>query len=163
MRVYIPATVPLLQSLLDHDQLMPVNGTAFALTPALREAYATGDSEELEYAAMADAARASIRLLAADPDAPPRRAVISADVEGAQPRPDLDIAVVRVSAPVPMSAIAAVHVDTSEAEHAVRAATGVIDRADLGDDDAEFTVGTADDQELAWYAPQEVTFLLQLM
>ena len=35
-----------------------LGGTAFALTPALRESYVTGDAEELEYAAMADAARA---------------------------------------------------------------------------------------------------------
>lgn len=163
MRVYIPATVPMLQSLVDHGELMPVHATGFALTPALREAYATGDTEELEYSAMADAARASLRLLAADPDAPARRAVISADIEDAKQRPDLDVAVVRIADPVPMALIAAVHVDTGEAEDAVRAATEAIDAADLGDDDAEFTVGTAEDHELAWYAPQEVPFLLQLM
>ena len=36
---------------------------AFAVTPALRERYASGDLEELEYVAMTHAARASLRLL----------------------------------------------------------------------------------------------------
>jgi hypothetical protein len=61
-----------------------------------------------------------------------------------------------------MSAIAAVHVDGEEAEHAVREAAGVVDKADLGDLDAEFLVGEAEDQELAWYSPEEVAFLVDL-
>jgi hypothetical protein len=39
----------------------------------------------------------------------------------------------------------------------------VVDAADLGDPDAEFTVGSAEDHALAWYAPQELPFLLELM
>ena len=53
---------------------------AFAVTPALREAYASGDDEELEYVAMPPAARQSLRLLAGDQDAPRRRVVLAADV-----------------------------------------------------------------------------------
>ena len=56
----------------------PVPG--FAVTPSLREAYASGDEEELEYAAMTEAARASLRMLAADPAAPPRRVVLAAEI-----------------------------------------------------------------------------------
>ena len=56
----------------------------FAVTPALREAYASGDAEELEYAAMTEAARASLRLLAADPAAPPRRVVLAAEMPAEQ-------------------------------------------------------------------------------
>jgi hypothetical protein len=78
-------------------------------------------------------------------------------------RPDLDFSVVKIRGPVTMEQIAAVHVDTSDAEDAVRAATEVIDEADLGDPDAEFTLGSAEDHELAWYAPQELPFLLELM
>jgi len=44
------------------------------VTPTLREWYAEGDAEELEYAALMAAARASLRLLAHASDAPPRRA-----------------------------------------------------------------------------------------
>jgi hypothetical protein len=37
-----------------------------------------------------------------------------------------------------------------------------VDKADLGDLDAEFLVGEAEDQELAWYAPAEISFLVDL-
>lgn len=169
MRVYIPATVAMLRALNAKGEVAAIGDTAFALTPALRESYATGTAEELEYAAMTEAARASLRLLAAeeadDPDGtlPPRRAVISADVEDATLRPDLDYAVVRLAGPVPISLVAAVHLDTEDAEPAVRAAAAVIDEADLGDPDAEFTLGDAEDHELAWYATEELPFLLDLL
>jgi hypothetical protein len=163
VRVYVPATVAMLRDLVENGELQPLGGTAFALTPALRESYAAGDTEELEYAAMSEAARASLRLLAADEKSLARRAVISADVDDVTLRPDLDFSVVKIRGPVTMEQIAAVHVDTSDAEDAVRAATEVIDEADLGDPDAEFTLGSAEDHELAWYAPQELPFLLELM
>ena len=54
------------------------------------------------------------------------------------------------------------HVDTEDAEFAVRQAAGVIDAADLGDLDAEFLIGEAEDHELAWYDPGEVAFLVEL-
>jgi hypothetical protein len=167
MRVYVPATVSMLRALAADGELVAVNNTAFALTPALREYYHAGDAEELEYAAMLDAARASLRLIAtellADPKTMPRRAVISADVSDVKLRPDLDYAAVRLSAPVPVKLIAAVHMDGPDAEDAVRAAAEVIDAADLGDPDAEFALGDAEDHELAWYAPQELPFLLELL
>ncbi|OLF19097.1 DUF6912 family protein [Actinophytocola xanthii] len=168
MRVYIPATVSMLRTLTAKGEVAATNDTAFALTPALRESYATGSAEELEYAAMTEAARASLRLLAGEmaddaEGALPRRAVISADVEGPTLRPDLDSAVVRLTGPVSLSQVAAVHLDTEDAEPAVRAAAEVIDEADLGDPDAEFTLGDAEDHELAWYATEELPFLLELL
>lgn len=176
MRVYVPATIATLRRLQADGELAAQGGTAFALTPALRESYAAGDEEELSYAAMAEAGRASLRLLAAEQgdlelgdhhggasDALARRAVISADVEGARLRPDLDAAVVRLSRPVQLSEVAAVHVDGAEAEDAVRAAVRVIDEADMGEHDAEFVLGEAADHELAWYATQELPFLLELL
>jgi hypothetical protein len=167
MRVYIPATVPMLRALAVDGQVTAVNSTAFALTPRLREYYASGSSEELEYAAMLEAVRASVRLIAAyresGAEIMPRRAVISADVDEVTLRPDLDYAVVRLAAPVPMSSVASVHLDTADAEDAVVAAVAVIDAADLGDEDAEFALGDAEDHELAWYAPQELAFVLELL
>ncbi|HEU5473725.1 MAG TPA: hypothetical protein VFV67_24015 [Actinophytocola sp.] len=167
MRVYIPATVAILRRLDADGELVAVNNTAFALTPALREYYNAGSADELEYAAMLEAARASLRLiateLAQDVPALPRRAVVSADVDGVTPRPDLDHAAVRLSGPVPLKVVAAVHMDTPEAEDAVRAAAAVIDAADMGDPDAEFTLGSAEDHELSWYAAQELPFLLDLL
>lgn len=167
MRVYLPATLRMLRKLVEDEQLQPLSGTAFALTPAFRESYATGETEELEYAAMREAARASLRLLsselAEDEKTEPRRVVVSADSAGATLRPDLDDAVVRLPGPIAWTDVAAVHVDSGEAEESVRAAADVIDSADLGDEDAELTLGDAEDHELAWYAPQEVPFLLELM
>jgi hypothetical protein len=167
MRVYIPATLVTLRRLVESGEMVPVAGTAFAVTPMLRESYAAGDTEELEYAAMNDAARASLRLLAAELDGDsavlPRRVVVAADVERVRLRADLDDAAVTVGDPVPLSAIAAVHVDLAEAEDAVRAAAAVVDAADLGDPDAEFTLGDAEDHQMAWYAAQEIPFLLELL
>ena len=152
---YVPTTVAGLRKLLAEEQVQPLSGTAFALTPGLREAYTAGDDEELEYVAMTEAARASLRLLATelaeDPDAPARRAVIAADVDDVTLRPDLDAAVVRVAGPIPRRRLASVHLDLAEAADAVRAAAAVIDAADLGDEDAELALGDAEDHELAWY------------
>ncbi|MFC9438980.1 DUF6912 family protein [Nocardia sp. NPDC057030] len=179
MRVYIPATVPMLRELVTNRELGPIGGTAFAVTPALREAYASGDDEELAEVAMGEAARASLRLLAAERDdaddsadaAEPaatgrpvyRRAVIAADVTGAKLRPDLDDAVVKLAGPISYDQIGCVHVDLAEAEPEVAKAVDVVDAADLGDTDAEFVLGDAEDHQLAWYAAQELPFLLELL
>ncbi len=168
MRVYIPTTLAMLQRLVADGSLFPVGGTAFAVTPTLREAYAEGDDDELAEVALRDAALGSLRLLASDDGEgsqalPLRRCVLVADVESAKPRPDLDDAVVRVSEPVALEDVLAVYVDIATAEPAVRAAVEVIDAADLGDEDAELAVGDAQDHDLAWYATQELPFLLDLL
>jgi hypothetical protein len=187
MRVYVPATLGILRQLVADGSIFPVSGTAFAVTPMLREAYAEGDDDELAEVALRDAALASLRLLAIDEDSddidedsnsepgaastssvdcgalPPRRAVLVADVDPVTLRPDLDDAVVRVGAPVTVGDVAAIYVDTAAAEPAVRAAIAVIDAADLGDEDAELAVGDAQDHDLAWYATQELPFLLELL
>lgn len=173
MRVYIPATIRMLRTLVAEQELAAINGTAFAVTPALREAYSSGDDDELAEVAMAEAARASLRLLAGeledvgavhDSDGTPvhRRAVIAADVD-AKLRPDLDDAVVRLSAPVAYSQVASAHVDLADAEPTMVRALDAIDAADLGDTDAEFVLGDAEDHELAWYAAQELPFLVELL
>jgi hypothetical protein len=163
--VYVPATLAMLQQLVADRLLHARNGTAFAVTPALREAYAEGDDEELAEVALRDAALASLRLLAGEgtTDLPPRRAVVVANVEGATARPDLDDSVVRLSAPIGYDDVVAAYVDNADAESAVRPAIEAVDAADLGDDDAEFVVGDAQDHDLAWYAPQELPFLLELL
>lgn len=188
LRVYVPATVAMLRELVTNRELHPIGGTAFAVTPTLREAYASGDDEELAEVAMAEAARASLRLLAAeredaadaaddaesaDADSPApaatyhspvyRRAVVAADVTGVKLRPDLDDAVVRLAGPISYDRIASVHVDLAEAEPEVAKAVDVVDAADLGDTDAEFVLGDAEDHQLAWYAAQELPFLLELL
>ncbi len=170
MRVYIPATLTMLARLVADGSLRPVGGTAFAVTPALREAYAAGDDDELGEVALAEAALASLRLLGGEQPEPPtlpvRRAVLVAELADpavATVRSDLDDAVVRLAAPVGLDEVIAAYVDTAAAEPAVAAAVAVIDDADLGDEDAELTVGDAQDHDLAWYATQELPFLLDLL
>jgi hypothetical protein len=174
MRIYIPATLAMLQRLVADGSLRPVNGTAFAVTPRLREAYAEGDDDELGEVALREAALASLRLLAnaldepreseaASDELPPRRAVLVADVGDVTLRPDLDDAVVRIGAPVTSDDVVAAFVDNAAAEAQVKAAVAVVDAADLGDEDAELIVGDAQDHDLAWYAVQELPFLLELL
>ncbi|NDK91263.1 hypothetical protein GYA93_16985 [Gordonia desulfuricans] len=188
MRVYFPATLAMLMELDSTGEFRPIGGTGFALTPALRESFLSGDDEELAEVAMREAARASLRLLAGEapepadaeadadlaadagetkpgdtPRLPPRRAVVAADVEAVTLRPELDDAVVKVAGPIARSAVASVHVDGADAEAAVRTAVVVVDAADLGDEDAELAIGDVEDFDLAWYATQELPFLLELL
>ena len=136
----------------------------------MREAYAEGDDDELAEVALREAALASLRLLA-DSEAegaaagslPPRRAVLAAEVGDVSYRPDLDDAVVRLGGPVALQDVIAAYVDNAGAEPAVTKAIEAIDAADLGDEDADLIVGDAQDHDLAWYANQELPFLLELL
>jgi hypothetical protein len=163
MRVYLPFTLPTLARLLAEGQtVLPVRG--YAVTPALREAYASGDTEELEYAALTEAARASLRLLASDPAAPSRRVVLAADIPSEQVRPDPrdhEPARVAIREPVPIKDLAAAHVDAPEAGADVRSAVQALPAADAGDEDARFTVDGAEGHELGWYATQELSYLTE--
>jgi hypothetical protein len=151
MRVYLPATLSSLAAALP-ARLFPA-GPAFAVTPGLRESYASADTDELEYVAMSLAARASVRLIAADPTVLRRRAVVVAEID-----PSLVSASagadrasrgrVTVSQPIPMSCVAAVHVDHEDAIPAVTESAL--------DPDDDFAAGEAADHELLWYATQEL-------
>jgi hypothetical protein len=165
VRVYIPATLAMLAQLVADRMLHARSGTAFAVTPTLREAYAHGDDDELADVALREAALASLRLLAGEGTSsmPPRRAVLEAEVGEVTARPDLDDAVVRLSGPIAFDDVIAAYVDNAEAESAVLPAIEAVDEADLGDEDAEFVVGDAQDHDLAWYGPQELPFLLELL
>jgi hypothetical protein len=165
MRIYVPATLPLLATARATGQVTDGPVVAFAVTPALREWYVEGDLEELEYAALSAASRQSLVLLAADPDALRRRVVMAADIPDAWLRHNHDggraaLATLSVLQPVPWSALAAIHVDGYEAEPVVSAAAGAVAAAAEGDEDAQFAVDTADDESLLWYAVQEADDLL---
>jgi hypothetical protein len=160
MRVYLPSTLAALADTLDKGELGPPPLRAFAVTPSLREAYATGDEEELEYVAMLAAARQSLRLLDADLAAPRRRVVLAADVPGDEvswSAYDDEPAAVVIAGPVPLTSVASGHVDALEAVDDVAAAAAAVAAADAGDEDAEFTVDGAEGHELAWYATQELS------
>ncbi|MDT0201881.1 DUF6912 family protein [Nocardioides sp. AE5] len=135
VRIYLPLTSAGLQELVAEARVAaPL--AAHAVTDALRQAWPEGDDEELEYAALAAAADASWHLRGVG-DAP-RRHVLAADVAADAVRPDgpgEDPTLVRVEHDVVWKNLAALHVDTSD--HA-----------------------PDDDQELAWFAVQEIRDLL---
>ncbi|WPF66650.1 MULTISPECIES: DUF6912 family protein [unclassified Corynebacterium] len=168
MRVYIPATFSTLRGLNESRVVTARSGWAFAVTPALREFYTEGDEEEIAHAAFQDAAEASLRLLAVgdEEDFPHRRVVISADVPDhhATTTPENGESVVKLNpAQINLVDVAAIHVDVPESEEATAKAIAAIDAADLGDEDAELTVGDALDNFLAWYDPSELPVLVELL
>ena len=170
MRIYLPATTTVLRTLVDEGRL-PGPHTAFAVTPQLRQFYAhsdaEADTEELEYAALLAAARASLRLLDIDPTAARRRVVIAADVPESAVRPiddpDTDRGAVRVDADVQATDVASALIDGADAEGDIRAAVNVVLEADLGSDEAQFLVDQAEGHELAWYATQEIGPVIELL
>ncbi|MDA0632829.1 hypothetical protein OUY22_05315 [Nonomuraea sp. MCN248] len=168
MRVYLPSTLPALARMVEDGELGPAPLTGYAVTPALIEWYASGDTEELEYVALTEAARASLRLLAAatgeaEPAGGGRRVVVAAEVADHAVQASADLGEkgrVRVAEPVPLAKVAAVHVDDEYAVADVTAAVAALPAADKGDDDARFVVDGAEAHELMWYATQEIPDLL---
>ena len=120
MRVYIPLDRRGLEELARSGVVRP--GRGYAVTPAFAEAYGSDDVEELEYAAMMAAAEAST-------DLDGRQVVVAADADA---RPiDGPRGAVELGEPVPLDAVASIHVG---------------DEADGG---------------LAWYATQELGELVR--
>jgi hypothetical protein len=162
VRVYVPATVPMLAALRSTGQLGNGPVVAHAVTPALREWYAEGDEEELEYVAFTRAAQGALHLLRGDPTAPRRRVVVSADVPSTalvREEVELGSSEVRLPQPVSLKEVASIHVDSTDAVEQVGAAADVVDEAQAGDPDAQFTVDGAEDHELEWYAVTELDHL----
>jgi hypothetical protein len=161
MRVYLPATFPLLATWLAAGLAEPA-GPAYAVTPALREWYREGEADELEAAAQVAAAGGSIELLATDPGAPRRRVVLAADADDAivEPVCGVDRAAVRLTAVVPRDRWASALVDAEDAGVVVASAIANLGRAALGDEDARFALDEMSAHELGWYAVQELPHLL---
>ncbi|MDR7279147.1 DUF6912 family protein [Catenuloplanes atrovinosus] len=159
VRVYVPATLPLLAALREKGELGAPGDPVHAVTPRLREWYAEGDEEELEYVAFTRAAQSALVLLHRDPDAPRRRVVVSADLPAsALTRGDdqLGSSIMTLARPLPLGAVAAVHVDSAAAAPDVAAAADAVPGALDGDEDAQFTVDGAEDHELEWYDATEL-------
>jgi Family of unknown function (DUF6912) len=163
MRVYLPATLPALADVLHKGEIGPPPLRGFAVTPALRESYASGDEEELEYVAMTNAGRASLRLLSADPGAPRRRVVLATELPPGQVTSNggfSDPALVEVTTAVPLARVVSGHVDDQLAMADVAKAVDSIPAADAGDEDARFALDSAEGHELLWYATQELPYLM---
>lgn len=163
MRVYLPSTLAELASGLVAGQIGPAPVIGYAVTPALREWYASGDLEELEYVAMIQAARASLRLLHADPNAPRRRVVLAAELA------ESDISItngfdkpgqIEIKQPVQFTDVVSGHVDDVDAISDIDSAASALPASDSGDADAKFVVDGAEGHELLWYATQELLYLI---
>lgn len=175
MRVYLPATLPMLREAVHSGELRPVSGIGFAVTGSLEAEYAAADTEDLEYVAMHDAALASLRLIASD-GAEPVRVVLAVDAPNAESsngghvgdvengviaRGDLDRAAVKIAGPVSWDTVASVHLDGGDVSGVISAAAEAVFAADLGDMDAAVLVGEAEDIDLGWYAPSEIGYLVK--
>ncbi len=147
VRIYLPAT------LLDVDTAPTrpaiAAGRAHAVTRALRELFPEEEDEGLEYAAQLAAADDSLELVGATADAPRLRVVLSADVDDAAVTAlDDEIpSAVRVTTPVPWSAVVCAHVDEPGAAADVAEAL-------TGDEDA---VERLDERDLLWYDATELS------
>jgi len=162
VRVYLPATLPLLERWQTARSCGTGPVLGHAVTASLREWFVVDDLEELEAAATTAAARASLALLATAPHAPPRRVVVAADARDADVTavPGDPRGTVRCGGALPWSAVVAVLIDDPAAGPDVAAAVAALPAADAGDADAAFSVDGAAGHELAWFAAQEVAELL---
>lgn len=162
IRVYLPASLPLLAQLRDAGW-WPEGAEAHAVTPGLREWYVDGDEEELEYVAFTRAAQSALLLLHRDPAAPRRRVVISADLPDSAvdtTDPQLGDSSVRLRSAVPLGAVAAIHVDDPGVVKEIGEAADVAEAALAGDPDAQFVVDGVEDHDLAWYDVSELPHIL---
>lgn len=164
MRVYLAATLPTLTRASATGRFAEPGAFAHAVTPALREWYTEGDREELEYAALLEAAETSLRLLAAAPDAPRRRVVVAAEVPDGLVQPGPDAAGFRstvvLGGTVERRHVVSVHLDAPEASADVDAAARALPAAARGDEDARFVVDAAEAHDLLWYDVTEIPDLV---
>jgi hypothetical protein len=162
VRVYLPATLPLLTQWLDLGEATAQS--AYAVTPTLREWYAEADLDELEHAAQVDASVGSLVLLELDSCAPRRRVVVAADLDEADVAPlaGKGRAVVSLAGPVAVRRWGSALVDDAHADLVVATAIASLAGAARGEDDAQFALDEAEAHELGWYAVQELRFVLEL-
>ncbi len=180
VRVYAALAPHQLAEVLSAGHL-PDGAPVHAVTAALREQVTDGDEEELELAALLDAADSSLRLIAGTAGTsgtsgtsstdggpgPARRLVLAGDVPGASVRQrpvgdgDPAEAVTRVepTAPLGLRAVVSAHVDEAEAEPDVAAAAAALRGADAGDEAAGSVVESARDRDLLWYDASELAAL----
>lgn len=148
MRIYLPATAA--------DLARP-DGVdarkAHAVTPALRAAFAQESEEELELAAFLVAAQSSLASLSASDV--PRRVVIAAEVDEAQPTTGEDLTEVTAPA-VPWPAVVSIHVDDPDDGDAAQVVSAAV-----GGDDA--AIGAAEELDLLWFDATERDLLRDLL
>jgi len=153
-RVYVPSTLARVKEIVASGGIGPGPVLVHAVTDALRAEYPDGTDEDWEYAALSAAAHDSLALIAADDTA--RRVVIAVDAGSVMPVRQGDLTLVEVHEVIPSANIAAVLIDTEDAESDVAAAAALWVEAERGDAAASTVVERCMDRELAWFANQEI-------
>lgn len=134
VRVYIALTSAGLAELIAQGRLAgPLAG--HAVTDELRAAWPEADEESWEFAAMLAAGEDSWN--ARTPEDRARRIVLAADVPSVVPASADSATAVQVAADIPLKRVAALHMDTEDL-----------------DSEPDF------DEDLAWFAAQEIPLLL---
>jgi hypothetical protein len=157
-RVYLPSTFSRLREVVRAGGVGPPPVRGHAVTEALRAAYVDGSEEDWEYAAMSSAAQDALGLLTEDD--PPRRVVIVLSDAAVVPAGGDDPSLVELQNAASARTIAAVHVDSPDAEADVAAARAAWRDAQEGDPSAAAVVERCADHDLGWYATQEIGDLL---
>ncbi len=138
-----------------HHNTSPRDYDGHAVTPALRAACPDWDEEQLEHYAMTEAAQASLHHLPGKSERM-RRLVITVDAAVVEPVVDGLTAVVAKTVSLPKD-VAAVMVDTEDAEARVAAAVSALRGADdIEADDVRRSIDRCLDHELAWFAATEI-------
>jgi hypothetical protein len=150
MHLYVPSTLAELRAFLAAGVVGPVPINAYAVTDGVREAFADGNDEELEYAAQHLAADASLRRLAGDPESPRRRVVIVLEVseDALDDEDGLETGAVELITETPVRRLVSALVDDPAAESAVARVIAVPDGVNALED--------LDDHQLLWFAAQEL-------
>jgi hypothetical protein len=166
VRIYLPAASTLLRAWDAAGTAEPVDAIVYAVTPALREAYRDGDTEELEWVAQVAAGTASLRRLAADPRALPLRIVVAADVADSAALPGRvsdHPAALRLAGGVPRNAWASLLADDPQAADDQRQVAAAAEALRGGDVPGESPAELLEDVEaieLGWFGIQELPALL---
>jgi hypothetical protein len=170
MRLYVPATLDELAS----ATVTPERATwtvparpAHGVTPALRGEVGEEDEELLEHEAYLAAARDSLLLIAASPEGPALRVVVTVEVSddavhGVHHARDEGAisSQMCVHAEIPGVPILALHVDEPEAIDDVKALLAAAGGESAEADELLAGVGQRiEERSLLWYAPEELAYI----
>jgi hypothetical protein len=160
MRVYVPASVGVLRSLVSDGRYPgPLDGCA--VTPALHSwfGHEGDDDEPLEFAAQSRAADLSLALIAED--AVPRRLVLSVE-SSARVDPTVDELVgVAIDGGVMIGDVHALFIDDVVAVPSVRLALSALAAQAADDTTVPAEVESLDGHDLVWFAPEELPELVR--
>lgn len=156
VRVYVPSTSRRLRMVVETGGIGPAPIGAHAVTATVRSDLSDAVEEEWEHAAASAAAQSSVAML--EHDEPARRVVLAVDVPAWRDVEDAaDPTLVEVEE-APLRRLAAVLVDSADAEHDVAAAR---DAVAAGAARTDVLLERCLDHEPGWWAAQEVDELLE--